>query len=212
SLRGDRHGRLGSADLRPHRRPAAPQPDLGTLQRPDAEPGTPAGAGHVGARLHDRFRDGQEGVPDGIPEERELGSRRRSLRSRGGARAGRVRDGWGRRAACLFLPLVAAAALACRKTPAAFASIGTPQPETLSRAPAREPAGAGTAGYRFTAAERAAVEGFLTRHPGLRVASDQDRRPSDIDDVQGLYGVYHPYFVRGDINDDGVLDFVLAFV
>ena len=24
--------------------------------------------------------------------------------------------------------------------------------------------------------------------------------------------MYHPYFVRGDINDDGVLDFVLAFV
>ncbi len=27
-----------------------------------------------------------------------------------------------------------------------------------------------------------------------------------------LYGVYHPYFVRGDANDDGVLDFLLAFV
>ena len=27
-----------------------------------------------------------------------------------------------------------------------------------------------------------------------------------------LYGVYHPYFLRGDVNDDGILDFVLAFV
>ncbi len=26
------------------------------------------------------------------------------------------------------------------------------------------------------------------------------------------YAVYHPYFVRGDVNDDGVLDFVLGFV
>lgn len=30
--------------------------------------------------------------------------------------------------------------------------------------------------------------------------------------MRKLYGVYHPYFVRGDLNDDGVLDFVLAFV
>jgi hypothetical protein len=30
--------------------------------------------------------------------------------------------------------------------------------------------------------------------------------------MRKLYGVYHPYFLRGDVNDDGVLDFVLAFV
>ncbi len=30
--------------------------------------------------------------------------------------------------------------------------------------------------------------------------------------MRHLYGVYHPYFVRGDLNDDGVLDFVMAFV
>jgi hypothetical protein len=37
--------------------------------------------------------------------------------------------------------------------------------------------------------------------------------PRDGDgDVRRLYGVYHPYFVRGDVNDDGVLDFVIAFV
>jgi hypothetical protein len=30
--------------------------------------------------------------------------------------------------------------------------------------------------------------------------------------MRKLYGVYHPYFVRGDVNDDGILDFVLAFV
>lgn len=32
------------------------------------------------------------------------------------------------------------------------------------------------------------------------------------EDFRKLYGVYHPYFLRGDVNDDGILDFVLAFV
>ncbi|HYR45493.1 MAG TPA: hypothetical protein VER78_00715 [Thermoanaerobaculia bacterium] len=141
-----------------------------------------------------------------------MGNRRRSFRARGGARASRVRKGWSRLAACLLLLLVAAAALACRKAPAAFASVGTPQSDAVSQTPPRAPASAEATGYPFTAAERAAVEGFLRRHPDLRVASDEDRRPSDGDDVHSLYGVYHPYFVRGDINDDGVLDFVLAFV
>ena len=27
-----------------------------------------------------------------------------------------------------------------------------------------------------------------------------------------LYGIYNPYFVRGDLNDDGILDFVMGFV
>lgn len=69
-------------------------------------------------------------------------------------------------------------------------------------------------GYLFTPAENAAVGDFLRRHPDLRVAADTDRRGahSGDGDVRGLYGVYHPYFVRGDLNDDGVLDFVLAFV
>ena len=44
------------------------------------------------------------------------------------------------------------------------------------------------------------------------MATDDDRRQSESDNVKGLYGVYHPYFLRGDVNDDGVLDFVLAFV
>jgi len=30
--------------------------------------------------------------------------------------------------------------------------------------------------------------------------------------MRHLYGVYHPYFVRGDLNDDGILDFVMGFV
>lgn len=66
----------------------------------------------------------------------------------------------------------------------------------------------------LTPSEKTAVEGFLRAHPGLRPASDGDLQPSSDDDsdVRKLYGVYHPYFVRGDVNDDGMLDFVMAFV
>jgi len=58
------------------------------------------------------------------------------------------------------------------------------------------------------------VEDFLRRHPDLRLPTDADRRvsPSGEGDLRHLYGVYHPYFVRGDLNDDGILDFVMAFV
>jgi hypothetical protein len=57
-----------------------------------------------------------------------------------------------------------------------------------------------------------AIEEFLRAHGDLRIAADDDRRPSESEDLRKFYGVYHPYFLRGDVNDDGVLDFVLAFV
>ncbi len=97
---------------------------------------------------------------------------------------------------------------ACRRAPApAPRAAGLPAPE-----PAR-PAAAAASGYDLRPAERDAVQEFLRKNPDLRLATDADRRPSpDRTDVSSLYGVYHPYFVRGDANDDGVLDFVLAFV
>ena len=68
--------------------------------------------------------------------------------------------------------------------------------------------------YGLRPAERRAVEEFLARHADLRLPTDADRRvPAAGDgDVKHLYGVYHPYFVRGDLNDDGLLDFVMGFV
>ena len=61
--------------------------------------------------------------------------------------------------------------------------------------------------------KRRAVDEFLRANRDLRLAVDSDRRSSESDDdLPKLYGVYHPYFLRGDINDDGILDFVLAFV
>jgi hypothetical protein len=64
----------------------------------------------------------------------------------------------------------------------------------------------------LTSAESRAVRSFLAARPTWRLAGDSDSRPSDDADVSQLYGVYHPYFVRGDIDDDGTLDFVVAFV
>ena len=117
-------------------------------------------------------------------------------------------------ATVLFLTLLGAALPACRKTaiPAAAAALSSDAPD--ARAQASLPAArAEGSGYPFTPAEREAVDEFLKRHPDLRLAVDGDRRESrDGDDVRRLYGVYHPFFVRGDLNDDGVLDFVVAFV
>jgi hypothetical protein len=84
-------------------------------------------------------------------------------------------------------------------------------PPAVSGKPAE--GGALPAGSSLTAAEARAVRSFLAAHPSWRLAADSDARPSDdADDVSQLYGVYHPYFVRGDIDDDGILDFVVGFV
>ncbi|MEP6800350.1 MAG: hypothetical protein ABJC07_00330 [Acidobacteriota bacterium] len=71
-----------------------------------------------------------------------------------------------------------------------------------------------TSGYVFTPPETGALDDFLRRNTNLRVARDGDRRPGPDGDAElkSLYGIYHPYFVRGDVNDDGVLDMVVAFV
>jgi hypothetical protein len=83
-----------------------------------------------------------------------------------------------------------------------------PPPAISGKAVAGERVPAG-----LTAAEARAVRAFLAAHPTWRLAGDSDSRPSDdADDVGQLYGVYHPYFVRGDLDDDGTLDFAAAFV
>jgi len=123
---------------------------------------------------------------------------------------------WSTRAAGAAASLAAALAAAslapgCRRS--------VPEPPRAAAAPADPsrsapaPASASAAGYDFRPGERAAVDSFLRLNPDLRVATDGDRRPPDGgDDMNVLYGVYHPYFVRGDVNDDGILDFVLGFV
>ena len=101
-----------------------------------------------------------------------------------------------------------AAGLGCRR--AAIAPARTAADPDLA---ARSPAAPDTSGYPIRPGERRAVDDFLRANPDLRLAVDSDRRSSESDDdLPKLYGVYHPYFLRGDINDDGILDFVLAFV
>ena len=114
-----------------------------------------------------------------------------------------------------LLTLFGAAMPACRKAgvPAAAAALPSAAPDTREPAPLPAARAEGNE-YPFTPAEKAAVDEFLRRHPDLRVATDEDRRESRDGgaEVRRLYGVYHPFFVRGDVNDDGVLDFVAAFV
>jgi hypothetical protein len=79
--------------------------------------------------------------------------------------------------------------------------------------PAATSGSAATLDPSLTPAEARAIREFLSTHSSWRIATDADARPpEDADDVSRLYGVYHPYFVRGDIDDDGGLDFVIAFV
>jgi hypothetical protein len=115
-------------------------------------------------------------------------------------------DRWRSLLACALL--CGSALSACRRPSAPVASLPAPA-EHVARVPApRTDADA----YPFTPAEKSAVDGFLRLHPDLRLASDADRQEARDGQVRRLYGVYHPYFVRGDLNDDGVLDFVIAFV
>jgi len=51
------------------------------------------------------------------------------------------------------------------------------------------------------------------RPQALRAAEDADAAANDARaDLQDLYVEYHPYFLRGDLDGDGCLDFAQAFV
>ena len=68
-----------------------------------------------------------------------------------------------------------------------------------------------------TRAERLAVEQALAefRKQGLLLRAAEDGDAADSDerrDLEDVYGSYHPFFVRGDLDGDGRLDFAQAFV
>jgi hypothetical protein len=68
-----------------------------------------------------------------------------------------------------------------------------------------------------TKAERRAVEealaAFSKKGLLLRAAEDGDAAESDEhQDLEDVYGSYHPFFVRGDLDGDGRLDFAQAFM
>lgn len=109
--------------------------------------------------------------------------------------------------AALALLAAAAALILTRRLPA-------PQ---SSKRPAAEAAGTRTG--LPTPAERRAIDAALDDAAAaapkltLRVADDADATDTDEHrDLDAVYGVYHPYFTRGDLDGDGRLDFVQAFV
>jgi hypothetical protein len=68
-----------------------------------------------------------------------------------------------------------------------------------------------TAAFGRTPLEERAVSAALV--PGLRPATDEDATDSESrEELRILYGDYRPYFVRGDFDSDGRLDFAQAFV
>jgi hypothetical protein len=90
-----------------------------------------------------------------------------------------------------------------------------PAKPAATKAPNAEARGLDASGR--TKAERLAVEQALEtfRKDGLlvRAAEDGDAAESDERrDLEEVYGGYHPFFVRGDLDGDGRLDFAQAFV
>ena len=118
------------------------------------------------------------------------------------------------RALRIFAASAALLAAACARPGEARRSAAsvTPSPVVETNDAPAIPARAADGGYELRPAELTAVDDFLRRHTELRAATDGDHRRSEDDGTVGLYGIYHPYFVRGDDNDDGILDFVIAFV
>jgi hypothetical protein len=111
-----------------------------------------------------------------------------------------------RRPAAIVLFLTALAAVRCRqaKTAELRPPKATPDAPAAAVDVAADP-------YGLKPSEKAAVESFLKANPRLRLAMDADARAPDTSLIR-LYGIYHPYFVRGDVNDDGLLDLVVGFV
>jgi hypothetical protein len=103
---------------------------------------------------------------------------------------------------------IAAAALFLTKTAPKAA-------RPLAKGPSAEARGLDGSGR--TKAERLAVEEALEtfKKEGLlvRAAEGADAAESDEHrDLEEVYGGYHPFFVRGDLDGDGRLDFAQAFV
>lgn len=102
----------------------------------------------------------------------------------------------------VVLATLAAAVAVWRVRPPARASLSTPP---------RPSARGGAGGDGRTAAERAALRAAETPERHAATLADAEESP-ERDDYERLYQGYEPYFVRGDLNGDGLLDFAQAFV
>jgi len=108
--------------------------------------------------------------------------------------------------------------LAAAGATAAALFLTKPAPKSAkppAKAPNAEARGLDASGR--TKAERLAVvqalETFKKDGILVRAAEDADAAESDEHrDLEEVYGGYHPFFVRGDLDGDGRLDFAQAFV
>lgn len=89
----------------------------------------------------------------------------------------------------------------------------------LPTSPATRPVTHAAPTTLWTPAEKRAIDDAVTSAASgapkvaLRAAADTDAVDSDEHrDLDAVYGAYHPYFTRGDLDGDGRLDFVQAFV
>lgn len=88
----------------------------------------------------------------------------------------------------------------------------------LPAPPASKPTAASRAPMWTTAEKRAIDEAVKAAASGapalvLRPAVDADATDTDEHrDLEAVYGGYHPFFVRGDLDGDGRLDFVQGFL
>jgi hypothetical protein len=75
-------------------------------------------------------------------------------------------------------------------------------------------------GHTLTAQEQKVLNGWLSKHPEDRLATDEDCAcPGDIEQMRAGHGGiwkpvpdYHPYTATGDFNGDGVEDFAVVVV
>lgn len=85
--------------------------------------------------------------------------------------------------------------------------------------PSAPPAGAEPPRPVWTPAEKRAIDAAASAAAAgtprfvLRPAGDEDAAVTDEHrDLEAVYGDYHPFLARGDLDGDGRLDFVQAFV
>ncbi|MGZ5426821.1 MAG: hypothetical protein ACXWE1_06400 [Thermoanaerobaculia bacterium] len=107
--------------------------------------------------------------------------------------------------------------LVCAAAIAAAALLLTKRAARPARAAPRAPDARGLDASGRTKAEQLAVEEALAafRKEGLLLRAAEDGDAADSDerrDLEDVYGSYHPFFVRGDLDGDGRLDFAQAFV
>lgn len=116
---------------------------------------------------------------------------------------------FGRLLAAFLIPLAVAAVVFL--PPVARRTGERARPSAASPSRERDPSGRTAAESRAVASALAAAS--ATGGPALRVAEDDDAAPSDErSDLIELYGTYHPFFVRGDLDGDGRIDFAQAYV